>query len=153
MARFLLAAALLPALGTACGAGRSMPEADLGKPGWSVWSGQALWERSGDRPPVAGELVLARNDDGDVVVNFAKPPFSIFTVRTEGRNWWLDFIQAGRTRSGTGRPPRRFIWFYVPDMLFGDPPPRGWTVSREANGAWSITRQETGESIRLVLDG
>jgi len=135
-----------------CAAARAMPEVDLGKPGWTVWRGQARWQRAGDRPALTGELVLARNGEGDVLVDFAKPPFPIFTAQTRDRRWWLRFIDSGRARSGAGGPPRRFIWFFVPGILSGAEPPRGWQATRAVSGAWTITRDRSGETITLVLD-
>lgn len=146
----LCTAALLVVPG--CGATRAMPEIDLTKPGWTVWSGQALWQRGNDKASLAGELVLARNREGDVLVDFAKPPFTIFTAQTRERSWWLRFIESGRTRSGSGGPPRRFIWFFVPQILSGGDPPSGWQATRDGSGAWSIIRAASGETITLVLD-
>jgi hypothetical protein len=129
-----------------------MPRVDLADASWTVWSGQALWRPGADRQPLAGDVLLARHANGDVLVNFSKSPLSIFTAQTAGAAWRIDFIEEGRSYSGRGRPPGRFVWLYLPDILAGAPPPRSWAVESEGGDEWQLARARTGETIRLILD-
>jgi hypothetical protein len=128
-----------------------LPEVDLSSPGWTVRSGQARWRPGTDRPALAGELIVARHTDGDVLVVFSKPPFRIFTAQTADGLWQIDFVEGG-SYSGRGAPPERFIWFYVPEILDGAAAPADWEVEALAPDEWSMTNLRTGEAIRLVLD-
>jgi hypothetical protein len=129
-----------------------MPQVDLADAEWTVWSGQAVWRPRAERPSLAGELIVARNIRGDVLINFSKPPFSIFTAQTSEGSWKIDFIESERSYSGKGRPPKRFVWFYLPEILGGAPPPENWTAESAAGDEWKITNTKTGETIKLVID-
>lgn len=150
-ARGSLAAVLLLLL-AGCATVGPLPEADLDQPQWSVQTGQALWKRKGDARPIAGEVILARHEDGDVLVSFSKPPLPLFTARTKDGAWRIDFVRGGRAWSGHGRPPKRFVWFRLPDVLAGAPAPKGWLAERVADDEWLLTHGKSGETIRLVLD-
>ena len=130
-----------------------MAPVDLTAPDWTVWRGQALWTREGEVPPLAGELIVARNRGGDVLIDFSKPPFPIFTARTGSGSWRIDFVERGRSYSGRGNPPKRFVWFRLPAILEGAPAPENWRAERDNGYRWSLINAKTGESIRLVLDG
>ena len=143
--------ALIVATVVGCATAR-FPEADLSSVGWTVRTGQAVWRPGSDRPPVAGEVILARHTNGDVLVNFSKPPLSIFTARTVGPRWSLDIVAEARSHAGRGSPPRRFVWFFLPQILDGSAPPRGWTVTDTAVGALRLQHLARGETIDLVLD-
>jgi hypothetical protein len=146
----LLAFVLLGAL--ACAA-REMAPVDLSAPDWTVWRGQAVWTREAEVPPLAGELIVARHRSGDVLIDFSKPPFPIFTARTASGSWRIDFVERGRSYSGRGEPPRRFVWFRLPEILEGVPVGGNWRAERVNEYRWSLVNGKTGESIRLVLDG
>jgi hypothetical protein len=148
----LLAAWLAVLAGAGCGTVASLPEVDLDEPGWTVWSGQAVWRSAADRPPLAGELIVARHDDGDVLVSFSKPPLPIFTAQSVGRLWRIDFVERGRSYSGRGRPPRRFVWFRLPNLIGDGAAPEGWRVEGGGDRDWSLRHPGRGESIRVVLD-
>lgn len=135
-----------------CASTTNWPEVDLSDAGWAVWTGQALWTREGDRPPIAGEVIIARRASGEVFVSFSKPPLPIFTARTLAGQWRIDFVDAGQSHSGHGKPPRRFVWFALPGLLEGGAPPADWTIALPAGAQWSIRNASTGEAIRLVLD-
>ena len=136
----------------ACTSLRPLPEVDLSDPGWTLWNGQAVWKPRSDRPALAGDLIAARHTNNDILVCFSKPPLPIFTAQVAGELWKIDFLERERSYTGRGRPPQRFIWFRVPDLLSGAPAPPDWEVQTTANGQWSIVNQGTGESIRVVLD-
>jgi hypothetical protein len=150
MVRPALLACLL--LATFACAARDMAPADLSIPDWTVWRGQAVWTREAERPPLAGELIIARHRNGDVLIDFSKPPFPVFTARTARGSWRIDFVERGRSHSGRGQPPKRFVWFRLPEILNGAPAPGSWRAERVNEYRWSLVNGETGESIRLVLD-
>jgi hypothetical protein len=130
----------------------SLPDVDLDNPEWTVWEGQALWTPRSGLTALAGDLIVARNADGDVLVSFSKSPFPVFTAQTSGSLWRIDFIDKGRSYSGLGRPPKKFIWFKLPDLLQGASPPKHWDVRQSADNEWSMVNRKTGETIRVVLD-
>ena len=130
----------------------SLPEVDLDDPEWTIWEGQALWTPRSDLTPLAGDLIVARNPDGDVLVSFSKSPFPIFTAQTAGNKWRIDFIDKGRSYYGIGRPPNKFVWFRLPDLLEGASPPKQWEVVEIADDERSLVNRKTGETIRMVLD-
>ena len=130
----------------------SLPEVDLDQPGWTVWEGQALWTPRSGRSALAGDLIVARNEDGDVLISFSKSPFPIFTAQTSGSEWRIDFIDKGRSYSGFGRPPKKFVWFQLPGLLEGGSLKKPWQVERTAENEWLLENPKTGEKIRVVLD-
>ena len=101
---------------------------------------------------VAGDLIVARTNDEDILVSFSKSPFPIFTCQSTGTRWRIDFIDRGRSYSGFGRPPKKFIWFRLPDLLEGAAPPKHWQVDEETNKGWLLFNRRTGEKIRVVLE-
>ena len=129
-----------------------MPEVDLDDPKWTIWEGQALWTPRSGMTAVAGELIAARNPQGEVLVSFSKSPFPIFTAQTSGRFWRIDLVDKGRSYSGIGRPPEKFVWFRFPDLFKGAEAPKQWEVHQARDGEWSISNRKTGETIRVVLD-
>jgi hypothetical protein len=135
-----------------CAGTANWPEVDLARGGWTLWTGQALWTPEGDRPPIAGEVIIARRASDEVFVSFSKPPLPIFTARTLAGQWRIDFVDAGQSHAGRGKPPRRFVWFALPRLLEGGAPPADWTIAKLAGAQWSIRNVDTGEAIRLVLD-
>ena len=150
--RRILALALL-VLGAGCASVSSVtPDVDLEAPGWEVRTGQALWKRRGGQPALAGEVIVARHENGDVLVSFSKPPVPIFTARITGREWRIDFVDRGRSLSGKGHGPKRFVWLRLPELLKGAAPPRGWRFERAAEDEWTLSHEKSGERIRLVLD-
>lgn len=137
---------------TGCSRLISLPEVDIDDPQWKVWQGQALWTARSDLSALAGDLIVAQNPDGDILVSFSKPPFPIFTAQSSGNLWRIDFIDKGRSYSGIGRPPGEFIWFRLPGLIEGEPPPKQWEVHEMPERDWSIVNRKTGEKIRVVLD-
>ncbi len=130
----------------------SLPEVDLHDPQWTVWEGQALWTPRKGLTALAGDLIVARNPKGDVLVSFSKSPFPIFTAQTSGSLWRIDFIDKGRSYSGIGRPPRKFVWFRLPDLLEGAAPPKHWMAGTRTARELVLINRKTGEKIRVVLD-
>ena len=143
-------------LSVACAVGCSrivsLPEVDLDDPKWTIWEGQALWTPRSDMTALAGDLIVGRTEDRDILVNFSKSPFPIFTCQSTGTRWRIDFIDKGRSYSGFGRPPKKFVWFQLPDLLEGASPPKHWEVGEEPDKDWLLLNKKTGEKIRVVLD-
>ena len=147
-----LALCLSVAWAVGCSRIVSLPEVDLDDQKWTLWEGQALWTPRSNLTALAGDLIVARTEDKDVLVSFSKSPFPIFTCQTTGTRWRIDFIDKGRSYSGFGRPPKKFIWFQLPDLLEGVSPPKHWEVSEETDSDWLLFNHKTGEKIRVVLD-
>jgi hypothetical protein len=145
----LLIGLTLPLLG--CRSAAPLPAVDLEDPGWTVWTGQARWD-TGRGPVLAGDLLVARNEEGNVLVHFAKPPIPIFTAQTDGGRWHLDMVSRERSYGGRGRPPRRFVWFHLPRVLGGAPAPDPWRAERRSELEWHLENPRSGESIDLFLD-
>ncbi len=151
MIRLALGASCVTSILGCAGAGL-LPEVDLEASRWTVATGQALWKPGGGRRALAGEVIVARHENGDVLVSFSKPPVPIFTAQTAGRSWRIDFVERGRSYSGRGRAPKRFIWFRLPELLAGAAAPKHWQVERQGNGEWALAHRRSGETVRLVLD-
>jgi hypothetical protein len=152
MFRFLAALGVALTLFAGCASVTRMPRVDLTDADWTVWSGQAVWRPRADRPSLAGDLIVARNARGDVLINFSKSPLSIFTAQTSGGSWKIDFIESEQSHAGQGRPPKRFVWFYLPGILDGAAPPGDWSAESLAADEWTLVSPKTGETIKLVLD-
>ncbi len=135
-----------------CSSVTPLPEVDLNAPGWTVWTGQALWKAEASQPAIAGEIVLARHQNSDVLISFAKPPVPIFTAQTYGKRWTIDLIHNQRSHSGTNGPPARFVWFQIPALIQDSTMPKGWQVDAEDDSIWQLRNPDSGESIRVVLD-
>ena len=148
----ILVASLLVTLLLSCSKHLPLPEVDLSAPGWTVWTGQALWKPGADRAAIAGDIVLASHDNGDVLISFAKPPVPIFTAQTAGKVWRIDHAHVQRSHTGSGQPPTRFVWFQIPAMLQDSIVPKGWRMLATADSVWELDNPDSGEHIRLVLD-
>jgi len=114
-----------------------------------VQQGQAVWTSARGAPGVAGELLVARGPDGTCFIQFAKPPFTLVTARSQGGAWVLELHQTRRHFRGTGQPPARFVWFALAEAVAGRTPGRGWQLARPGPAAWCLANPATGE----VLEG
>lgn len=102
------------------------------------------------RPSSAGRLLVARRG-GYTLVSFSNPPLPIFTARATPDAWRLEFGGRGRSYSGRGRAPARFVWFALPTILAGGAPPPQWQIERPAGDEIELTHAR-GEHLRLVID-
>jgi hypothetical protein len=54
--------------------------------------------------------------------------------------------------SGHGNPPRRLIFLYLPRLLAGEPPPKGWTARKLENDAVRLENSKSGETLEVYLN-
>ncbi len=129
-----------------------LPEANLSDPGWKIWTGQAVWQPRAGNSPLVGDMIVARHADGEIFVSFSKPPLPLLTARANGSSWWIDVVERGHSYSGRGKPPGRFIWFRMPDVLEGSTDIAGWEIEAVAAGEKILTNSRTGERVRMIID-
>jgi len=130
-----------------CRTAGPFPPADFSAPGWKVQSGQAVWHPPGNRPELAGDLLLATNVDGSCFIQFSKVPFPVVTARISGDQWRIEFGANEHTWQGAGVPPDHFAWFQLPRALLGANPPGTWHFASPAGQAWRLENPRTGESL------
>ena len=137
----------LSALVAGCRTAPPLPPADLSAPGWSVQQGQAIWKPTRSRPELAGELLFATQTNGNFLVQFSKPPFSIAAAQVVNGDWQIEFGNNGRRWTGRGKPPGRFTWFQLPRALTGATLKSNWRFTRTAPETWRLENWFTGESL------
>ena len=139
---------LLLSLLCGCHTAPKLPPVNLQAPGWTVRQGQAVWTAKRGEHGVAGELLLATRADGACLVQFAKPPFTLATARSEAGSWCLEVQSAGRAFGGRGTAPREFVWFALVDAVRCPPPARNWRWDQAvAADGWRLTSPATGETL------
>jgi hypothetical protein len=144
--------ALLPLFGVACGC-HSIPKPlfVVSGPGWHVQEGQALWRPGRGRPELAGDLLLAGDDNGRCLIQFAKTPLSFVLAQTTRTNWLIQFPPVRMGFSGHGHPPARFGWLYLPAALSGESLAPPFRFEREPDGGWRLENTRTGETLSGFL--
>lgn len=130
--------------GVACRTFSALPPAELSEPGWQVRHGQATWLSLRQNSEITGELLCAIHENGDSVVQFAKPPFTIAAARTHGDLWQIEFGAGERIWRGRGVPPTRFVWFQLPQFARTNELTAPWKASL-SNGLWKLENKRTGE--------
>lgn len=149
----MTAGACAATLAVGCMSIGDLPPVDLEERGWTVWTGQATWRPERDAAVLAGDVLAARQDDGDVFVNFSKAALPLFTAHTVDGKWQIEFVERGRAYSGRGRPPARFAWFALPHLLADHTTElSGWTVDWRAPDELALENERTGERIHLIVD-
>ena len=129
-----------------------LPPADLKQPGWTVREGQAVWRLAHGAREIAGDVLVATRANGDAFIQFSKTPFPLVIARENAHQWQVEFPPQSKHYAGRGRPPRRVIWLYLPRVLAGEPPPKGWTWHHDASG-WQLANGATGESLEGFFGG
>lgn len=146
--RVVVAFGLLMALWlTGC---RTVPPAapvDLSGPGWTVRQGQAVWKPKPSAAGIAGELLVAMNQDGRSVVQFTKTPLPIVSAELSTNSWRFTIAAAGRTYAGPGAPPDRVMWLQFPDGLIGRHTSTNWYFARTKDDAWHFENLQTEEAL------
>lgn len=125
----------------------ALPPTDLSTPGWRVQTGQAVWRPTWNKPELAGELLLATNLNGNILVQFSKPPFPLVTAQVIGDRWEIEFGADEHRWRGTGQPPARFVWFQISRALAGHSVAQGWQFKPVATNAWRFENPRTGETL------
>ena len=153
--RFAIGIGLLGVL-LACGGCFTAPKAPLftaDGPGWRVQEGQALWRPKRDFPELAGELVVARDDDGRCMIQFAKTPLALVLAQTTRTKWRIEFPPRRMRFGGTQPPPSQlaFTWLYLPAALSGQPLPDRFHFEHKADGGWRLENTRSGESLEGFL--
>jgi hypothetical protein len=129
-----------------------LPAANLAEPDWCVREGQAVWRMKWDAPEIAGETLLATRGDGRAVVQFTKTPFPFLIGQTTTNRWQAELPTQNRRYTGHGNPPKRLIWLYLPRVLAGAPPPKGWQWHDLGEGRWRLENPKTGEMVEGYLE-
>jgi hypothetical protein len=133
-----------------CRTAPSLPPVNLQAPGWTVRQGQAVWTAKRSEEGVAGELLLATRTDGACFVQFAKPPFTLATARSEAGVWAVELASAQRRLGGRGPAPARIVWFALVEERGGtdqDARPTPWRFRALDGERWQLENPGTGESL------
>ena len=125
----------------------ALPPANLSEPGWRVREGQAVWRAKREAPEIAGEILLATRADGRAFVQFTKTPFPFLIGQSTTNRWQAELPTQNRRYSGPGKPPRRLMWLYLPRLLSGEAPPKGWNWRDLGGGRWQLENKKTGEML------
>lgn len=120
-------------------------------PAWHVQQGQALWRPKTGLPEFGGDLVLARDDAGNCLIQFDKTPMAILSAQTTTNRWLIKFPQKNWSFSGHGNAPLRFSWLYLPIALAGKPLPKPLHFETKADGGWRLENSKTGETVEGFL--
>ena len=140
----------------ACSGCYTAPKAPLftaSGPGWRVQEGQALWRPKRDFPELAGELVVARDDNGRCMIQFAKTPLPLVMAQTTREKWRIEFPPRRMRFGGAQPPPSRlaFTWLYVSAALSGQPLPKPFRFEQKADGGWRLENTRSGETLEGFL--
>jgi hypothetical protein len=128
-----------------------MPPVDLLEPGWTVREGQAVWRMQGGNE-LAGEILIAMRADGREFVQFTKNPFPLAVAQATTNTWEVQLPTENKRYAGHGLPPARLIFLYLPKVLAGQPPPKGWTWQRLPDNNWRLENRATGERLEGFLN-
>jgi hypothetical protein len=124
---------------------------NLQEGGWTVREGQAVWKRTKDAPEIAGDVLVATRGDGKSFVQFTKTPFPMIIAQTTTNRWQVEIPMQNKRYSGPGAPPKRLIWAYLPGLLAGESPPKGWSWNRLPENGWRLENSRTGEMLQGYL--
>ena len=120
-------------------------------PGWHVQEGQALWRPGREYPELGGDLVLASDEGGRSLIQFAKTPMTLVSAQTTLTNWLIRFPAQQMGFSGHGPGPTRFAWLYLHTALAGEPLPSSLRFERKPDGGWRLENTRTGETLEGFL--
>ena len=119
--------------------------------GWHLQEGQAIWRPGKNMPELAGELILARHEDGRCFLQYAKTPFVMVQIQTSATDWRIDYPPQNKRYRGRGKPPRGLVWFHLNPALNGKPPPPKYEFQFKPSGEWRFENTRTGESLEGYL--
>lgn len=120
-------------------------------PGWRVQEGQALWRPRRGFPELGGDIVMASNDSGCCLIQFAKTPLTLLVAQTTRTNWLIEFPGNRMRFGGRHKPTTRFAWLYLRTALDGDSLPAGLKFERKPDGGWRLENSSSGESVEGFL--
>ena len=120
-------------------------------PGWRVQQGQALWRPKSGLPEFGGDLVLARDDAGNCLIQFDKTPMAILSAQVTSNRWLIKFPQKNWSFSGRGEGSTRFAWLYLPAALAEKPLPKNFHFEKKPDGGWRLENSKTGETLEGFL--
>ena len=124
---------------------------DTVEPGWKVRQGQALWRMPGNRPELAGELLVALNVDGRCFLEFSKQPFPLVRARCGDAKWEIEFPPQKLRFAGQGMPPKRLAWLQVCRGLAGLEVAAPWRFLRRPDGSWRLDNTKGKEAVEGYL--
>ena len=141
--------ALLACVG--CRSLQPLPKVNITDPGWQVRQGQAIWRLPHHEREIAGDVLVATGPGDHNFVQFSKSPFSLVTAQSTPTQWEAEFPPQNKHYAGHGAPPLRLFWLYLPRVLTGKPPPKGW-IWQHDNTQWRLENPATGESLEGYFD-
>lgn len=150
--RVLLGSVLLAIL-MSCGGCRTATTSlfTASGPGWRVQQGQALWRPRRRFPELGGDLVMASDENGRCLIQFAKTPMSLVTAQTTRTNWLIQFPAGNMSFTGRGQPSSRFAWLFLPAALAGEPLPARMHFKAKPDGGWRLENVRSGETLEGFL--
>jgi len=148
LALLLLVVALA---GTGCMTSLDRSLFTVAGPGWTVQEGQALWRPGRRYPELAGEIVMARHEDGRCGIQFTKTTLPVVLAQTTATDWLIQFPPQRLSFGGGGAPPRRFTWLYLSAALAGHELPGNFSFQRRPDGGWRLENTRTGETLEGFL--
>jgi hypothetical protein len=153
--RFCKAAELLLLLlvsAAGCGTPISFPTVNLKEPGWTVHSGEAVWQRGRGSEGIAGEFLAATRPDGCVFVQLSKDAFPLAVGQKTPDGWIIEFPLQNKHYSGRGPVPSRIILLQLPRVLAGLRPPEDISWQPRNEGGGLLQNRSSGESLDVYLD-
>jgi len=135
---------------TACRTLPPLPPVNLADPGWHIQQGQAVWRPRLHAPELAGDLLVATNLDGRILVQFTKTPVPFVVAQATSNTWQIQWVPQNKTYSGQGEPPRRLSWLYLPQCLSGHAV-KSLELVRLAQGQWRLSNSISGETLEGFL--
>lgn len=133
---------------TGCQSASSLPAIDQNAPGWTVRQGQAVWQPSGDKPDIAGDVVVSTHPSGGAYVQFSKT-LPIVSGRIGPGGWEFEATPEDKRYSGRGKPPARIVWLQLLRALEGQEIPERWTVAHPSPQFISLEDTNSGERLEL----
>ena len=111
-----------------------------------------MWRSKKEAPEIAGEVILATNNNGRAFVQFLKNPLPLVTAQIEPEGWQIEFIPEKRHFAGRGMPSRRLLWVHLLRALQQARLPSGVEFESIPEGGVRIENKQSGESITLFLN-
>jgi hypothetical protein len=140
-------ALLLVFSATGCStASHPLAAVNLEEAGWTVRQGQAVWTLPHGGHNIAGEVVVATGSEGRAYVQFSKSPFPLVIGQATEKRWQVEFPAQNQRYGGSGLPPKRLLWLYLPRVLTGRELPPSWTW-KDSDGNWRLENPATREVI------